>query len=528
MRDHVIAVDVGTGSARAGVVDRSGRLLARSEHAIIMHVEGEDIAEQSSEQIWAAVCIAVKGALEATGLSAARIAGLGFDATCSLVLRDTLGAPLALTAKDGQAFDTIVWLDHRAIAEAEECTHTGHAVIQHSGGTLSPEMQIPKLLWLKRQRPDLWVRLGSAFDLADFLTWRATGSNARSLSTLTSKWGYLHGTSSPWPTDFLGAIGLSDLTTRAALPDTGVPVGQAIGRLGADAARDLGLDAGIPVGAGMVDAYAGALGVLGRHAADGAEALSGRYALIGGTSSCVVSFAPKPLFRHSVWGPYNEAVFAGSWLTEAGQSATGALLNHILGMHAAGGEPSVARHRAVIERVQAMLAAHGPGFADEINILPDFHGNRSPFADPKLTGMMTGLTLDQSFDGLCRIYWRACVSIALGLRQVLETMHAGETGPVRLHLTGGHVKNALLNELYGDVAGCEVSVPQTDDAVLVGTAINAATAAGLYTSLADAGRAMAPTSVSRPPNLSTRKDQYDRDYRRFLAMQELRATLATI
>ena len=56
------------------------------------------------------------------------IAGLSFDATCSLVVRDRNGAPLPVG--DGETrWDTIVWLDHRALEEAAGCTATGHRVL---------------------------------------------------------------------------------------------------------------------------------------------------------------------------------------------------------------------------------------------------------------------------------------------------------------------------------------------------------------------------------------------------------------
>ena len=58
--------------------------------------------------------------------------------------------------------------------------------------------------------PDLWRRLGSAFDLADFLTWRATGSTSRSACTLTCKWTYL-GHERRWDADYFQSIGLAEL-----------------------------------------------------------------------------------------------------------------------------------------------------------------------------------------------------------------------------------------------------------------------------------------------------------------------------
>ena len=526
MRDHVIAVDVGTGSARAGLVDRAGKLLARCEHPILMRRADAEQAEHASEDIWAACCKAVRMALAEAGMDSARIAAIGFDATCSLVLRDANGAPLPLAKEAETAFDTIAWMDHRAGSEAEECTATGHEAIKHSGRIMSPEMQMPKLMWLKRNRPDLWQRAGYIFDLADFLTWKATGTTSRSRCTLTAKWNFLAHKPSGWQDDFLAEIGLEDLKRRGSLPDDTVAVGRPIATLCGNAAEALGLDTDVVVAAGMIDAYAGALGVLGNAAGDPRQ-LDGQVAMIGGTSSCIIGFAAEPHHGTSIWGPYFEAVFADLWLVEAGQSATGGLLGHLLELHSAGGGSAVANHRAVIARIQELRNEQGDEFANGIHILPDFHGNRSPFADPNLTGVISGLTLDTSFDGLCRIYWRACVAIVLGLKQILDTLEKAGFSCDCLHLTGGHVKNPLLVELYADVTGIDVVIPQSDDAVLLGTAINAAAAAGLYPSLTAAGSAMGPKGQRRAPNPETAR-LYQRDYARFLAMQRHRAELNSI
>ncbi|MDI6836844.1 MAG: FGGY-family carbohydrate kinase [Rhizobiaceae bacterium] len=523
MRDHVIAVDVGTASARAGVFDAAGNLLARCEHPILLRRPGAERGEHDSEDIWQASCKAVREALAASGIAAGQVAALGFDATCSLVLRAENGSKIALAEEDGTTFDTMSWLDHRASAEAEECTRTGHPVLAHCGEVMSPEMQLPKLMWLKRQRPDLWAAAGLFFDLADFLTWRATGSTGRSLCTLTAKWNYLAHEGNGWQPDFLSAIGLDDLIVRGGLPGNGIAVGRPVGVLSPWAATEMGLDPGIPVAAGMVDAYAGALGVLGPVAADSGE-FSRQAALIAGTSSCLVGFAPAPLFGRSIWGPYFEAIFPGQWLVEAGQSATGGLLGHLLLSHAEGGGATAAAHQRVIGRIMEMRAEEGAAFGERINILPDFHGNRSPFADDRLTGTIAGLTLDASFDGLCRIYWRACVAIALGLRQVLERLRTSGFQPERLHLTGGHVRNPLLVELYADVTRLEIAVTESEDAVLLGTAMNAAAAGGLFATLPDAGATMARPFTALRPNPATRT-LYDRDFARFCAMQRHRAEL---
>lgn len=525
MRDHVVAVDIGTASARAGVFDREGRSLAKAKHPIAMQRPRENHAEHDSEDIWRAACAAVRDAMSAAGLGAERIAAIGFDATCSLVVRDIDGAQITVSTGGDKRFDTIVWLDHRAICEAGELSASGHHALTFSGCSLSPEMEMPKLMWLKRHLPQTWQRAGYLFDLADFMTWKATGSPTRSRCTLAAKWNYLAHENPSWQADFLSLAGLEDLLERGSLSEETARVGESVGHLTTAAARDLGLDTGCRVSAGLIDAYAGAFGVLGGMSEE--PELERAVALIGGTSSCIVSFPSEPKPGRSLWGPYYEAVLPGRWLVEGGQSATGALLDHIVCMHASGGEPTTELIRRIVGRVNELRAEQADGLAAHLHVLPDFHGNRSPLADPEATGVISGLTLDSSFDGLCRLYWRTCVAIALGIRHILETMEGYGYRFETLHVAGGHVHNPLLLELYADVTGCKVVIPQTEDAVLLGTAMTAAAAGGIHPTLVSAGRAMAADGrVQLPDTLWA--GQYDRDYRRFLAMVRHRDELSSI
>ncbi len=219
--------------------------------------------------------------------------------------------------------------------------------------------------------------------------------------------------------------------------------------------------------------------------------------------------------------------FRNSWLVEAGQSATGALLEHIVRMHAAGGEPTAALHQKIVSRIAQLRAEEGDALGSRIFVLPDFHGNRSPLADPHAVGTISGLTLDTSFDGLCALYWRTAVGIALGIRHILEKMKEYGYVPDTLHVAGGHVKNPVLMELYSDATGCRVVVPKMNEAVLLGTAIGASVACGLHKDLTTAGVAMYPGGEERAPD-ATKQALYDREYRRFLAMYRHRAELDAI
>ncbi len=523
MAELVAAVDVGTASARAGILDRGGKLLGRAAAPIDMNQPEAHHAEQDSEQIWAAVCTAVRGALTQAGARPEHVAGISFDATCSLVVRDRDGRQLGVSRSGETRWDTIVWLDHRAIAEAEECTATGHRVLDYVGGVMSPEMEMPKLMWLKRHLPERWDAAEHFFDLADFLTWKSSGALDRSQCTLTCKWTYLAHEEAGWQRDFFEAVGIGDMPERGRLPAKASAIGADAGPLTPEAAEALGLTTACRVGVGLIDAHAGALGVLGGVVHDMSE-IDRHLALIAGTSSCVMALSQEPRPTRGVWGPYFGAVLPQCWLNEAGQSATGALLDHIIRWHGAGGEPTGERHQAIIRRVMQLREREGVDLAKRLNVLPDFHGNRSPLADPNAVGVISGLTLDASFDSLCRLYWRTVVAIALGVRHILDRLN--ESGYIidMLHVTGGHTKNPLLMELYADATGCTVIEPQAEDAVLLGTGMVAATTAGLYPGLADACRGMQQGGRARPPDPAARQ-RFDTDYRVFLGMHQQRQAL---
>jgi FGGY-family pentulose kinase len=523
MGELVVGVDVGTGSARAGVLSREGALLGRGEQPIDLHQPQSNHSEHDSEQIWSAVGTAVRAALATAGARAEDVAGISFDATCSLVVRDRAGRQLSVSTSGEARWDTIVWLDHRALAEAEECTATGHRVLDYIGGVMSPEMETPKLMWLRRNLPQCWAEAGHFFDLADFLTWKACGSTARSQCTVTCKWTYLGHENPAWQQEFFEAVGIPDMLARGGLPAAASPIGQDLGPLTEAAAAALGLTTACRVGAGLIDAHAGALGVLGAYAAD-RSAIDRHLALIAGTSSCVMALSAEARPTQGVWGPYYGAVLPDCWLNEGGQSATGALLDHIIRWHGAGGVPDGAMHRCIAERVTELRQKEGLDLAGRLHVLPDFHGNRSPLADPHAVGVISGLTLDTSFDSLCRLYWRTAVGIALGVRHILEALNARGYGIDTLHVTGGHLKNPLLMELYADAAGCTVIEPAAEDAVLLGSAMVAATAAGFYPSLVEAAGGMQRGGRQRQPNPAART-RFDRDYAVFLKMHAQRREL---
>ncbi|MCU0692063.1 MAG: FGGY-family carbohydrate kinase, partial [Polyangiaceae bacterium] len=412
-----LGIDVGTGSVRAGLFDETGHMLGLGSEPIRLHSPAEDFVEQSSDDIWRACGVAVRAALGAAGIGPEAVAGIGFDATCSLVALDGADQPVSVSPTGLDAQNVIVWMDHRATRQAERINATGHEVLRFVGGSVSPEMQTPKLLWLLENLPDTWRRARRFLDLPDFLSFRATGVDTRSLCTTTCKWTY-RARDGRWDDLFFRQIGLQQLVDeRYERIGTRVrPVGDRAGELTAASAAQLGLRPGIPVASSLIDAHAGGLGVLGFREAGAplsADVLEQRVALIGGTSTCHMAVSREPRFVPGVWGPYYAAMVPELWLSEGGQSATGALIDHTIDSHVRG--PALrdqARTRGTT--IYALLNAHVEKMAADapvpafltrgLHVLPDHHGNRSPRADPHMRGMICGLRLTDSIDALALLY----------------------------------------------------------------------------------------------------------------------------
>lgn len=518
-RQLFLGVDVGTGSARAGVFDGEGKLLGTASSPIQIWKEGKFV-EQSSTDIWLAICTAVKSVCSKHHLNDYDICSIGFTATCSLVAIGTDESPVSVSRTGDARRNVIVWMDHRAEEQAERINASKSPVLQFAGGSVSPQHQAPKLLWVKENLQESWAVAFRWMDLSDWLTFRATGDDTRSLCTTVCKWTYMghahleqmsseHSVAmkaSGWDDLFWQEIGLGDLVEsgyatigrNVAFP--GHPLGLGLSHL---AAQELGLKEGTPVGTSLIDAHAGGIGTLESiprspgGASDDADALCRRMVLVCGTSTCHMAVSRERHFIPGVWGPFWSAMVPELWLTEGGQSATGALLDHIVETHPAA--PALANRAAhqklsiydALNSILENLAAERnvpfvSALTKDIHVLPDFNGNRSPVADPKAMGVISGLTLHASPEDLALLYLATVQSIAYGTKHIVDHCNAHGLKIDTLLACGGLSKNKLYIQEHANVVGCSVSLPRENEAVLLGAALLGSVAAKKFGSLREA------------------------------------------
>jgi D-ribulokinase len=511
MRRAFIGVDVGTSSARAGIFDEKGGLLATARHPITVWHEAGGVVEQSSSEIWDACSAAVRAAMADAAIPPAAVKGLGFDATCSLVVLDAAANPLTVSASGDERRNVIVWMDHRAIAEARQINDTLDEVLRYVGGSISPEMEIPKLLWLKRYLSSTYRSAGHFFDLADYLSFRATGSTARSICTLACKWNFL-AHERRWSDSYFERIGLGALASDAyakvgtEIVVPGTPLGAG---LTGPAASDLGLLEGTPVGASLIDAHAGGVGTIGgRERSAEPVDVCRRLAYIMGTSACIMATTSEPCFVPGVWGPYYSGMVPGFWLNEGGQSAAGAAIDHLIRTHPAYNEAvatACAQGTEILEFLERRIVsrAQNPGeaalFARDIHVLPEFLGNRSPFADPHSRAIVAGMDLDTDIGSMERLFVAGLCGLAYGLADVVDAFRSHGVDSDLMVISGGAGKSSLVRQIMADTTGLTVAVPGTQEPVLLGAAMLGAVAGKCCGSISEAMASMSSIGCLSEP-----------------------------
>lgn len=313
--------------------------------------------------------------------------------------------------------------------------------------------------------------------------------------------------------------------------------GELVGSLSQKAANEMGLPAGIAIGSGVIDAYAGWVGTVGSKVSLGSHELSSgvadndksqvftRLAAVAGTSTCHLAMSPDPVFVPGVWGPYRDVLIPEYWMAEGGQSATGELLKHVIETHPAYQEAmSIAEtyntniYDYLNEHLKDMQTkAKAPTLSwlgRHFFFYGDLFGNRSPIADPNMSGSVIGLSSDKTIDGLAVYYYGTMEFIALQTHQIIETMNKSGHQISSIFMSGSQCQNSVLMSLMASACDMPVLIPQYVHAAVVhGAAMLGAKAASadktgkteplwdIMDRMSKPGKAVHPTSDSHEKEL---------------------------
>jgi FGGY-family pentulose kinase len=475
---YVLGLDVGTQSLRAALVDLSGRTAAYGVAPIETTYPRPTWAEQQPLSWWSAAKAAVALALSEGNVKPDQLIGVGLDCTaCTVVACDRDARPLR---------PALLWMDQRAFREAEEISATADPILRYVSGRVSPEWMLPKALWLLHNEPATYDQAERIVECTDWMMYRLAGEWTLSLNHVAVKWNYAR-PDGGWPKSLLGRVGLAGLLDK--WPDRIVPLGQGEARLSEVAACDLGLPAGIPVAQGGIDAYLGMLGL--------GATRDGDVAVIVGSSTCHLAQSRKGVFGSGAAGCYPDATVEGLYTLEAGQTATGSILDWYR-RHFAGSQERAAADRGVhvFQVLDELAAAVAPG-SEGLVVRDDWQGNRSPYKNPHARGAIAGLSLAHGPGHIFRAIYEAT---ACGTRHILEDASAHGLKVERVFLGGGGAKSPLWLKIHADILKKPVHLARETEVCALGSAMAAAVAAGAYRDFDEAAGTMVAIEKNVEPD----------------------------
>ena len=487
MKRYVLGVDGGTESTRSAVFDEIGRCIGFGTSENLTGHPHPGWAEQSILKWEFSLVDSIKKAISNSGVDSNAIAAIGASATCpTVVALDQQGRPLR---------DAIMWMDLRATKEAREIAAADDPVLKYVGfGNVSPEWFPCKILWLKRNEPDIYEKAATILDQPDWLAFTLTGEKTLNINTTTVRWFY-DSTSGGFPLELYRKIGIGDFPGK--IPSRIVRLGEPIGGLSEDMAQKTGLRAGIPVAGGGADAYIGVVGV---------NALKeGMLALITGSSQLEIGLVDREFHAPGINGTFPDAITPGHQVVEAGQISTGSVLKWFKDDFVNGRITEAASRRGVsVYHVLDEMAAQVPLGSEGLLVLEHWQGNRTPWVDPASRGVIRGLTLSHT---PAHVFRAMLEGVAYGTAVILDRMEAQGVEINEMVACGGAANSKLWMQIHADVTGRPITIPEEAQAVSLGSAVLASVAAGIYGSIEEAAGEMVRVKGVIEPDLH-KTDRY--------------------
>ncbi|HEY9595306.1 MAG TPA: FGGY-family carbohydrate kinase [Spirochaetia bacterium] len=488
---YLLGIDIGTYSSKASLVAEDGTVAARAsvEHALSLPHPGW--AEHDPESVWWKDFLELCGAiLSRSRVPPSSIAAVGIS---------TISPAVVVVDETGRALRPAILygIDTRAtkeIAELEAAT----------GASLSSQSAAPKILWIRRNEPEVWKRTRAVLNGSGYLNLRLTGEKTIDVYDASIFAPLYDPATRAWSDTIAPLVAPAEMMPRVTW------TAEIAGRITAEAARVTGLAAGTPVITGTADAAAEAVST--------GLARPGDMMVMYGSSTFFLlatdRLVPAPGFWSSRFLEKDGFVVAG------GTAVAGGLTRWFRDTF---GADELAAEKAGKGNAYARLAemaAGSPAGARGLIALPYFSGERTPLNDPDARGMIFGLTLSHS---RADVYRSLLESVGYAIRHNVEALTADGCAPRRILAVGGGTFNALWMQIVSDITGLEQEIPAPLEGASYGDAFLAGIGAGAFSSTRDITRWVGGTRRITPR--PDERPRYDAAYRIYRELYERNASL---
>lgn len=501
---YVIGVDVGSQSVKGLLLGGGGQVCASASAELkIAHPRPAE-AEQDPDDWTAALATVVTGLVRSGGINGGEVTALSLACQVDgVVAMDAAGTALA---------PAIIWLDRRAERQTEELLSRVGAERLFAITGLMPDSShtAPKILWLREHLPEVYARAVAFPPAAGYLLYQLTGVLAIDHANASSSLLY-DVTARAWSRELLAAAGLSEAQLGAIHESTDV-----VGTLTPGAAADLGLSTRCRVLVGTGDDHAGSIGA--------GVIAPGPVADVTGTAEPVAVCAADPVFDDGLGGAVSDyaefdvghpddAVFERGAFEPGGSarngrehnahepatrpSGTGLVETHAHavpgrylvenpGFVSGGSTLWLARNVLGVPQGEVLdLAGEAPAGSDGLLFLPALSGSMAPRWNGRMRGVFAGLSMAHDRTALARAVLEGC---GYALRDITDRFAELGLGAGEIHVVGGGGRCRTWMQIKADVTGRPVRAVDVPEATVLGAALLAAVADGIFRDLDEAVR----------------------------------------
>ena len=464
-----LGIDIGTTSLKAAIFDETGKRLGFRSADYTLDTDPATGTIEFDAEEYVSIC---ERAIKELTAECGKPDALSVDTQGeTMILTDGAGKPLC---------PAVVWLDNRAEKEAEEIREKfGNKLVYEVTG--QPEITAgwpaSKLLWFKRNRPEIWAKTEKIFLLEDWILYRLSGEFVTE-PTIQSSSVYFDINKRAWWGEMLTYIGLRE----SQLPRI------------CKSMEKIGSYQGIPVVTGGLDQIAGMLGC-GVGDETKVSEMTGTIMAICAMTDHVPPYDPNsiiPCHIHAVEGKYCRILWS---------STAGLALKWFRNNFAAA--QSFRELDGLAEKVAAGC--------DGMTVLPYFTGSTMPKYNPEAKATFACVTLAHTRGHFARAIME---SVAYLLREDLE--YIGSENIKEIRVTGGGASSPLWVQMKADVTGKTLKTVSESETACLGTAMFAAVGIGAFASVTEAANKLVQPAREFVPSGT----DYEESYRRFLSLDQ--------